>query len=312
MRIGPLVIAGLITAQPCWQQQQIPAPKSDTPAPSTNLPHGHPTDTNPGQRPAPPRASGGGGNTGWIAGIIGGAALAAGIATYELTRPQQELVRHGPKMPHQFSMSGFRLTAFTQANWPVGLDFVMDPGGELTVNIQVNQRTSYTYTTVASGARIQDRFLTPPNFPNKPTPAVYTITAVDRGSRQPVFLRLFGLAAGPRAVGSIAIDEVHFGPQRIRPHDKQEAVYTFHTHTDFDRIQAEFLKSVTVGAELTSKLEDEDVMKRILSGTNGRGLWNGKKASPGEHMVQLRGWESALDKANWAIGWSNDQVEIDE
>jgi len=188
----------------------------------------------------------------------------------------------------------------------------MDAGGQLTMTIQVNQRTAYSYTSVAGGNRIQSRFVTPPNFPSRPTQAVYTISAVNRRSRQPVYLRLFGLAAGPRAVGSIAIDLVHFGPQRIRPRDKQQAVYTFHTHADFDRIRAEFLRSVTAGGELTSKLEDEDEAKHILRDTNGRGLWNGKKASPGEHMLQLRGWESSLDKCNWVIAWSTDQVEIEE
>jgi hypothetical protein len=29
-------------------------------------------------------------------------------------------------------------------------------------------------------------------------------------------------------------------------------------------------------------------------------------------MLQLRGWESALDRANWVIAWSNDQVDVDE
>jgi hypothetical protein len=301
MRITALLIAGLIATQPCWPQQ------------STNSQYGHTTDTNPGKRPAPaPAPERGGSNAGWIAALVAGGALAGGIAAYEATRPQHELTRHGPQTPHEFSMSGFRFTAFTMANWPVGLDFIMDAGGVLTMNIQVDRRTAYTYTSVAGGARIPVRFVTPRNFPNKPTPAVYTITATSRRSRQPVYLRLFGIAAGPRAVGSIAIDEVHFGPERIRPKAKQEAAYTFHTHTDFDRIQAEFMRSVTARGELTSKLEDEDTVKHVLRETNGRGQWNGRKASLGEHMLQLRGWESALDKANWVIAWSTDLVEIEE
>jgi hypothetical protein len=257
----------------------------------------------------------GGSDTGWIAALIGGAALTtAAIAAHEYTREPQELARHGPQMPNEFTMSGFQFKAFTQANWPVGLDFYMDPGGVLTLQIQVDQGPSLAvpYTNRSVGARTFDRFTTPANFPTTPTPATYTITAVNPRTRLPVYLRLFGLAAGPRVVGSIAIDEVHFGPDQIRPREKEEAVFTFHTHTSFDKIQAEFLKALTAQGELTSKLEDTDDLQHIMGESNERKQWNGKKASPGEHMLQLRGWESALDRANWVIAWSNDQVDVDE
>jgi hypothetical protein len=266
-------------------------------------------------RAVPDRNTGGGSDAGWIAALIGGAALTtAAIAAHEYTREPQELARHGPQMPHDFTMSGFQFKAFTQANWPVGLDFFMDPGGVLTLQIQVDQGPSLAvpYTNRSVGARTFDRFTTPANFPTSPTPATYTITAVNPRTRLPVYLRLFGLAAGPRVVGSIAIDEVHFGPDQIRPREKQEAVFTFHTHTSFDKIQAEFLKALTAQGELTSKLEDTDDLQHIMGESNERKQWNGKKASPGEHMLQLRGWESALDRANWVIAWSNDQVDVDE
>jgi hypothetical protein len=40
--------------------------------------------------------------------------------------------------------------------------------------------------------------------------------------------------------------------------------------------------------------------------------WDGKKATPGEHTLQVRAWESALDKANWVMAWSADKVIIEE
>ena len=331
MRLISILLAGFLSSQPCWDQAtqdrrtvpkapQVPdpdRPSRTTPPPKqprSDMPHGHPAETNPGKPPAPPRH---GGDNGWIAptvvgGVVG--AIIAGKVIHDFKSQDHELARNGPQMPKQFSMSGMSFEAFCQGNWPIGLDFILNNGAELVVTIKIPNGPAYVYRNQVTGRRVQARFLVPPNFPLKPTPGIYTISAISTRPGPPAtaFVRLFGVGAGVRAVGSLAIDQVHFGPQRIRPKKKEQASYTFHTHTDFDRVRAEFLKSVTAGGEMVSKLEDEDNVDRVVRETTRNGLWNGKKGSPGEHVIQLRGWESALDKANWVIGWSSDQVVIEE
>jgi hypothetical protein len=113
-------------------------------------------------------------------------------------------------------------------------------------------------------------------------------------------------------VGSVAIDQVTFGPGTIYPKQKQEAVYSFHSHTDFDRVRAEFMKTFTAQSQIISKLEDHDDIKDVERETRPSRQWNGKKASAGEHLLQVRAWESAPATSNWVIAWSADQVLVEE
>ncbi len=277
-------------------------------------PRGHGRETNTGRPPTPAHN---GSDTGWI---IGGAAAAGGAVAlgewlHARNKPESRLSREGPKMPDQFTMSGLSIAAFAQANWPVVVDGVFDSGGILLITVEVNGLSPFTYRIQnPEGRRRLDIFRLPPYFPQKPTPGTYTIRAMRdvAGSPRPIYLRLFGVGAGERAVGSVAIDEVRFGPEAIRPKQKENASYGFHAHTDFDRVRAEFLKAVTTQGQIVSKLEDHNDIHGVQRETAPAFQWSAKKATPGEHILQVRAWESALNKANWVIAWSADQVLVEE
>ena len=293
------------------------APDGHTYTPPTsiaNVPKGHPTETYTGRQPAGPR--GGGGPSG---GLIGGAAAAGGIIAlgtflHARNQPAPKLSREGPKTPDQYSMSNFSIGAFVQANWPVVVDHVLSNGGELTIVITAQGFPTFRYRIRATGRRQQEIFRLPAYFPAQPTPGMYTISATNTtpGVATPVYMRLFGMGAGERAVGSVAIDQVKFGPDTIHPKQKQEATYAFHAHTDFDRVRAEFMKAVTEQGQIVAKLEDHADINGVQRETTPSREWNGKKASPGEHLLQVRAWESVLAKSNWVIAWSADQVSVEE
>ena len=337
MRVVSIALALVLSSQANWCQGQEPGsaapPQSSVPpqnnAPSGRAPDGHtykpPVSVTPtpkshepekstGHPPAQPR---GGGSSG---AIIGGAAAAGGVVGLGLwlharNKPEAKLSRDGPKIADQFNMSGFRIGAFVQAGWPVVVDHVLANGGELSIVVQVEGVPPFSHRILATGRRQQEIFRLPSYFPAKPTPGMYTIGAAAVGGpgvATPVYLRLFGLGAGERAVGSVAIDQVRFGPDTIRPKQKQEALYAFHAHTDFDRVRAEFLKAVTAQGQIVSKLEDHDDINGVQRETTPSRQWNGKKATPGEHILQVRAWESAVAKANWVIAWSADQVLVEE
>jgi len=292
------------------------APDGDTYSQPTSIartPKNHPTETYTGRQPAGPR---GGGPNG---GLIGGAAAAGGIIGLGLylharNQPAPKLARDGPKMPDQYSMSNFSVGAFVQANWPVVVDHVLSNGGELTIVITAQGFPTFRYRIPATGRRRQEIFRLPPYFPARPTPGMYTISATNAtpGVATPVYMRLFGMGAGERAVGSVAIDQVKFGPDTIHPKQKQEAVYAFHAHTDFDKVRAEFMKAATEQGQIVAKLEDHADINGVQRETTPSHQWNGKKASPGEHLLQVRAWESVLAKSNWVIAWSADQVSVEE
>jgi hypothetical protein len=217
-------------------------------------------------------------------------------------------------MPDQFSMSGFGIGGFCQQDWPVVVDYFLDPGGVLLVTVESAGVPAINYTIKTTTRRTQAIFRLPRYFPQKPTPAVYTVRAISdgTGASAPVYLRLFGVGAGTRAVGSVAIDQVRFTPDTIRPKQKESANYAFHAHTDFDRVRAEFMKAVMEKGQLVSKIEDHDDVNGVQRETTPTRKWNGKKATPGQHILQVRAWESALDRANWVIAWSADQVVVEE
>jgi hypothetical protein len=128
-------------------------------------------------------------------------------------------------------MSGFSIGAFCQADWPVVMDYVLG-GGTLLISVETAGVPAFNFRIQNTGSRRQEIFRLPSYFPRKPVPGMYTIRAISSGAgiAQPVPLRLFGVGGGVRAVGSVAIDQVRFGPDTIRPRHKENATYVFHAH----------------------------------------------------------------------------------
>jgi hypothetical protein len=331
MRTTSVTLVLLLSSQPNWSQQQDPGGKSSVPRQSkpssrrapdgdtykppvtvVRAPKGHEQEVNTGRQPAEPS---GGSSGAIIAGAAAaGSAVALGLWLHARNKPEAKLSRDGPKIPDQFNMSGFSISAFVRADWPVVVDHALLNGGELTIVVAADGLPPFNYRIRSTGRRHQEIFRLPSYFPAKPTPGMYTFSATTGGPgvATPVSMRLFGMGAGERAVGSVAIDQVRFGPDTIRPKQKQEALYAFHSHTDFDRVRAEFMKAVTTQGQIVSKLEDHDDINGVQRETTSSRQWNGKKASPGEHILQVRAWESALAMANWVIAWSTDQVLVEE
>jgi hypothetical protein len=337
MRGISIVLATLLGWQPCWSAGQqtdggtpartnvpgtnvpgkpqrgngatVPAKAPDgdsyTPPKSTaKVPKGHPMETYPGRRPAGPRGS--------LIGV-GGGLVGLGAFLEGRNQPGPKLARDGPKMPESYSMSSFRIAAFVRGNWPVVIDHVLSSGGQLSIDVTVEGFPTFRYPIPATGRRRQVIFRLPAYFPARPTPGTFTIQAsgTSQGGARP-YLRLFGMGAGERAVGSVAIDQVKFGPDTIHPKQKQEATYAFHAHTDFDRVRAEFMKAAMEQGQIVAKLEDHADINGVERETTSSRAWNGKKATPGEHLLQVRAWESVLAKSNWVIAWSPDQVSVEE
>ena len=276
-----IALALLVCWLPNWSQEQKPqsntprgsgtprpsstnggrAPDGDTYKPPVSVVHTpktHPAATNPGRPPAEKQ----GGDTG---AIIGGAAAAGGLVAlgtwmHERNKPEVKLSRDGPKIPDQFNMSGFSIAAFCRADWPVAVDYMLANGGELSIVVTAEGVAPFHNRIRRTGARQQEIFRLPSYFPVRPSPGVYTISATTGGPgvATPVYLRLFGVGGGERAVGSVAIDQVIFEPDTIHPKQNQQARYAFHAHTDFDRVRAEFLKAFTAQGQIVSKLEDHD------------------------------------------------------
>jgi len=153
----------------------------------------------------------------------------------------------------------------------------------------------------------------------EPRPALIAVTAteMDGQTTLPGF-KVYGLGAGARAVGSVAIDHVLFQPPSIRARKGQTAAYRFFSHSDFGNASVEFMRvsRATDGSRLeyvNDQLIDAGVRKDQWIGDPERREWNGtdgdNRVSPGPHKLRVRAWDYAGD---WVTAWSDSVVTVRE
>jgi hypothetical protein len=266
---------------------------------------GHPAETNPGRTPHSSE------NGAIIAGASVGAAVVIGELIAHHNKSPEKLLHDGPQVPDSFDMSGFVIKGLVHPNWPIVLDFMIDSPGAVQVDILASDKHHYQATLLNTpNRRAYAIFRLPPNFGTKLQTAVYHVSAIPtRGaSTPPPRLRTYGLGAGDHAVGSVAIDQLTFQPATIHPQAKEVANYSFHAHSAFDGVRAEFIFTTLYNGHLLVQKEDEKKLSPIPEGERARGTWGGKK--PGEHMLQVRAWRGLENGGDWVVAWSPDIVDV--
>jgi hypothetical protein len=133
--------------------------------------------------------------------------------------------------------------------------------------------------------------------------------------RAPV--EIFGMGAGPNAVGSITINDIRFGPPQVRiPPQGQtptSASYSFHLDRNYNLASAFVARCVNLVCN-----RDEQVVGRLVSpfgGQNIQGAWTVRpNAKSGDYAVTIRAWldcggtanpqaiKNCEDQAAWAFG----------
>jgi hypothetical protein len=275
-------------------------------------------------------------------------AVIAGAAAVVITElimhhdTPNKVAEHGPEVPKELDMSGFSIKGLARPGWPVVLDYVLNGPGGVEVTVAGDHHS--TFSCIMTG-RLSQRgfqiFNLPTGFGDEsssaqgtPAPigycpervmtmgqppsgklqiANYRITAVNpRGSTgPPPQLRIFGLGAGEKAVGSVAIDQLTFQPPSIHPAAHEVADFGFHAHSDFDGVRAEFVFTTlnSSNGHILLQLDQEQKLDPIPEGERGRGTWNGN-GKPGEHMLQVRAWRGFKNGGDWVVAWSPDIVDV--
>jgi hypothetical protein len=266
----------------------------------------HPAETKPGRLP---HGSDGGRDIGTAL-----AAASAGVLIGELIGHHSvspEKVSHdGPQVPKEFDMSGFAIKGLVYPNWPVVLDFMIDSPGYVLVEIITDKRRYRAIMQNTPNRRGYAIVRLPPNFGNKLETAIYRIRAVPPGANKPApALRAYGLGAGERAVGSVAIDELTFQPATIHPKANEVADYGFHAHSAFDDVRAEFVFTGLYNGRVLVQKDHEEKLSPVPEGERARGTWKGE-GKAGEHMLQIRAWRGLKSGGDWVVAWSPDIVEV--
>ncbi|HEY6291394.1 MAG TPA: hypothetical protein VI455_07525 [Terriglobia bacterium] len=230
------------------------------------------------------------------------------------------LDEEGPQFASAFSMSRFDVAAFVKGNWPMVLYYELDRPGAVQVRVEAEGVQPLLLRLEAPDtSRHMEVMRIPARFGARTAAARYSVQVESAPYSTAPRLRVYGFGAGPRAVGSIHIDRLRFDPGDIRPEQHEEASYSFHARADFEKAAAEFLRVGLVNGEIMTVRANRDVIEDgIRRDASKSGNWNGedraKRISLGQHLLQVRAWESREpngDGGDWVAAWSDNAVRVE-
>jgi hypothetical protein len=257
-------------------------------------------------------------NSGAAAAAAGAAAVLGGLIYAHHIDPVQVLGREGPILPAEFSMSCLPARGFVQRGWPVVIDYVADGTSQVSMEVHLGTGGPVFVQPLEGGAgRHLLRFELPQDLPAGPTPALVLVKARRGDNSGPGRVQILGLGAGPRAVGSVAIDQVDFSPPALRRSARQQASYGFYSRSDFNHVAVEVMRVTNTPGEIKVGLAREYRFDGGVSRGSrfGPGSWDGTnakdQASLGPHLLQVRAWVSE-DEKSWVTAWSLNSVQVSD
>jgi hypothetical protein len=290
-------------------QRAMPSTRAGATSDAPRVP-GRPSDERPSRYPERPR---------------GGFGFGFGLPTaLPAAEPDlaEQLTQSGPQFPQRFSMSCAPVQAFVRGGWPVVIDYQPDSGSEVVLEIHSVGSGEPFILPLSRGPRRQIMTADiPDGFGQTPQVALFLVRARKEGSNIPGGMQLFGLGAGPKAIGSVAIEQVEFRPDSMRVSQRQKASYSFYSRSDFNRTVVDVLRVDRTADEIKVSLARSTPLEIAIN----RGTWVGKKealtwdgydgnsrVSSGPHLLQVRAWLSAQNERDWVAAWSPSTVIVSE
>jgi hypothetical protein len=231
----------------------------------------------------------------------------------------ERLKANGPQLPKAFDMNNLHITGFVQDDWPIAIEYALPGSVEAKCGITASHKKGVLSLPPTNGARHIVLAWIPAGFSKKPEPADYWLhldaSPIPVSSSAWPGLRVYAVAAGPHAVGSVAIDQVSFAPtdKAVHPAAAEVALFGFHSHSDFDVVTAQFqLVAPYQGCNLVSTEESMDV-KPASENERVQGLrWQPHKVRSGDHIVRIVAWRGINRGADWVSAFSADMVSIEK
>jgi len=234
------------------------------------------------------------------------------MAVGSLEARAQLLDRHGPQLPTVFGLSSLAIMGFSRGSWPVAIDYALEQDSLLLMVISPEGETPLIYRLEGKKGHWVSKLQIPPSVGEELRVSQYLVQTLDDsvGQVKPSHIHIHGIAAGPKAVGSIGIDQVSFAPSSIYlGHEK--AQFTYHSISDFDDTEVSFVRlAKSVKGEILAAAANKKAMGSIAQNHMKKGDWDGtirtedlvKNASPeveqwlaaptGQHILQVRAWRS--------------------
>lgn len=246
------------------------------------------------------------------------AQVEAGESPLSLAKLAPTLLTLGPRL--RIAAGRAEAEGFVRGRWPLVVDYRLEAPGSLQVHILTQDvvEAMLCFPNPGGGRRLEKAQM-PKSFGKEPRTARLTIRAFasqDCSGPGREDLHLFGLGAGPRAVGSVAIHRLSFEQERIEPAQIEEASYEFVVESRFQKIR------VTVFHRSYDPVSGVVRSTKILSQDNPRwnrgrcrGRWDGKdrqdRISEGLHFLQAQGWLTGLSEdRDWVVALSENTLEV--
>lgn len=243
----------------------------------------------------------------------------------------QLLDREGPQLPAVFGLSSLAVMGFSRGTWPVAIDYALEQDSLLLVVISPEGETPLIYRLEGKKGHWVSKLQIPASAGQELRVSQYLVQTLDDsvGQVKPSHIHIHGIAAGPKAVGSIGIDQVNFAPSSIhRGHDK--AQFTYHSISDFDDTEVSFVRlAKSAGGEILAAAVNKKSMGSIAQNHVKNGDWDGsiktddlvKNFSPelkqwltaptGQHILQVRAWRSRDHGGDFVTALSETIVAVE-
>lgn len=296
-----LMVAPLVRAEPplVLAQSEFGGRFGDAPR--------RPPERAPPPREEPPSDSSSGCGFLCILGVVVAGAVVADALTGDHWASREELDRDGPRFPNRLAPGQFQVQGYAAPGWPVVLDFDAPTGADtaLEVNLEgFDPRASIHYPLEpAAGRRVVVMMLPNGGGFDRVLRARFTLVSTFRsgGGRAPAPLSVYGIGAGPRAVGSMTI-----AIEQLQPLDapRPDAVsFVLDAMHPFDRSVTEILRLPRGDQGDLTLVRDARAFPLTLGPHDGR--WASMRAvgseTPGLYILQARAWlvGARNDERDW-------------
>ena len=239
----------------------------------------------------------------------------------EMSEPSDAapLAKKGPKLPDKYSLSSLVMQGLVKGGEPFVLDYDTR-GARLRIEMKLEGAEPFVFNLEGNGRALKI-FPLPESFGAEPRVAIISVHAVkdQPGAETPAPLKIYGMGMGKKAVGSVAIDQISFGPPQLRINQQDEARYSFHSRSDFNKATAEFARvenrnGVIQVVERINKQDLGELTRNTWIGRDSPRKWDGKdkngETSNGLHVLTVRAWRSSVKEGDWVVSWSPDWVDV--
>jgi hypothetical protein len=230
----------------------------------------------------------------------------------------RDLLQNGPQTPKVLPEGTFPIYGFIRNGWPMVADYKSQTDSITWLTVSVPGAPVWSQR-LPSGEHLVKVIYTDGDAPRS---AVALIALQSRAETTgdeviPLPIEVFGLGAGPRAVGSVAINGVNFALS-ARQLGGDFARFGYIAESDFNAVDMEILRFAPERHDgrrvITATTVAQYRTGAVRRGPFGPRMWDGReqksqRASTGRHRLQVRGWEVEGDES-WVTALSPSDVLV--